>query len=322
MNIIFIKVFKINLIYIFILFNNIFIFDWCNVRYIQLYLLCTNEWIVYSKNKNIKMFTAKKLTFFKKIRILNIINKMTTNLDTLIHTLERFEGIDPRSTDVFGMNYINDIYEAHTYKRFIKIIPLEKTIALTDYNKKDDFALVANIVLDNEIHSSGKKEGTKKRQTGIQFVPTIPIKDFKEDCEYLYIFTVNGQIVKIGGTRTGLFGRTQSYLCGHHITERGNSGDCSKTNGFIYNTFEFYLKLGCKIEMYGLKIPNMFVESTLFGETHQVRSFVFNFWEAKAIEEFNRDYHFFPFLSDNCDPRYRNDTKTVKPRTKKEKIVV
>ena len=58
-------------------------------------------------------------------------------------------------------------------------------------------------------------------------------------------------IVKIGGTRTGLKGRVSSYLCGHHIEERGKSGDCSKTNGFIYNTMEFYLNLGCKIKMYG-----------------------------------------------------------------------
>jgi len=245
---------------------------------------------------------------------------MTANLDILIQTLEKLEGIDPLSTDIFGLDYIPDMYEAHTYKRFLKIIPLEKTISLEDYNKKDDFTLVANIVLDEEIHSSGKKEGTKKRQTGIKFEPTIPMKDFKEDCEWLYLFTVNGQIVKIGGTRTGLFGRTQSYLCGHHIQERGNSGDCSKTNGFIYNTFEFYLKLGCKIEMYGIKIPKVFVESTLFGETQLVQSFVFNHWEAKAIKDFNRDYHFFPFLSDNCDPRSRNaEKKERKPREKKEK---
>ena len=33
-----------------------------------------------------------------------------------------------------------------------------------------------------------------------------------------------------------------SYLCGQHVLERGKSGDCSKTNAYIYNSFVFYLK--------------------------------------------------------------------------------
>jgi hypothetical protein len=53
---------------------------------------------------------------------------------------------------------------------------------------------------------------------------------------------MNGYIIKIGGTRTGLKERCGSYLCGHHIEERDKSGDCSKTNAYIYNTFEFYLR--------------------------------------------------------------------------------
>ena len=58
----------------------------------------------------------------------------------------------------------------------------------------------------------------------------------------IYIFTINNYIVKIGGTRNGLKDRTNSYLCGHYILERGKSGKCSITNAFIYNTFDFYLQ--------------------------------------------------------------------------------
>ena len=53
---------------------------------------------------------------------------------------------------------------------------------------------------------------------------------------------MNDYIIKIGGTRTGLKERCGSYLCGHHVEERDKSGDCSKTNAYIYNTFEFYLR--------------------------------------------------------------------------------
>ena len=246
---------------------------------------------------------------------------MTANLDILIQTLEKLEGIDPLSTDIFGLDYGKDMYEVNPNKRFIKIIPLENTISFNDYNKKEYFTLVAEVIMDDEIHTSGKKEGKKKRQTCIKFESIIPIGDFKEDGEWVYLFTINGQIVKIGGTRAGLHGRTtSSYLCGHHIKERGKSGDCSKTNGYIYNTFEHYLHLGGKIQMYGCKIPKAYVESTLFGKTNIVPSYTYNHWEADAIEDFKRDYHFLPFLSDNCDPRSRNaEKKTRKPREKKER---
>ena len=75
----------------------------------------------------------------------------------------------------------------------------------------------------------------------IQFIPKISNEDFTKKNEWLYLLVINNRIVKIGGTRTGIKGRIISYLCGHHIEERGKSGDCSKTNGFIYNTFEFRL---------------------------------------------------------------------------------
>ena len=77
-------------------------------------------------------------------------------------------------------------------------------------------------------------------------------------------------IVKIGGTRTGLKGRTVSYLCGHHIKERGKFGDCSKTNGFIYNTFIFYLNLGCKIKTYGYKLPKLEMTIKIFGKEKKI----------------------------------------------------
>jgi hypothetical protein len=139
--------------------------------------------------------------------------------------------------DISGIKNINDIYEHSAIKKWIKLIPTNKTISFDDYNRKKYFIPVADITIDDEKYITGKKQGRKKRNTLIRFNSKIPPKDFTEKAEWLYLLVINNRIVKIGGTRTGLKNRTASYLCGHHIRERNKSGDCSKTNDliFIYN---------------------------------------------------------------------------------------
>lgn len=193
-------------------------------------------------------------------------------------------------------------YEQSPFKKWIKLIPFDESVSLDEYDKKDYFKLVADIVLDDELNN----KGTKKRKTLIQFVPTISNDDFNKKSEWIYLLVINGIIVKIGGTRVGLKGRIGSYLCGHHIRERGNSGDCSKTNGFIYNTFEFYLKLGCKIQMYGYELPKAEITiETLNNETKNVPTQVYHIYESMFLEDYKKNYKEFPILSDNCDPNYR-----------------
>jgi len=87
-------------------------------------------------------------------------------------------------------------------------------------------------------------------------------------------------IVKIGGTRTCIKGRISLYLCGHHIEERGKSGDCSKTNGFIYNTFEFYLNLGSKIQMYGYELPKTEITIKIFDKETKIITQTFHAYES------------------------------------------
>ena len=136
-----------------------------------------------------------------------------------------------KMNDVSGVENVNEQYESSLTKKWIKLISLDKTIPFDSYNRKEYFVPVADIVLDSELSATG----TKKRNTLIQFIPKISNEAFKKKNEWLYLLIINGNIVKIGGTRTGLKGRVASYLCGHHIEERGKSGDCSKTNGFIYS---------------------------------------------------------------------------------------
>jgi hypothetical protein len=207
--------------------------------------------------------------------------------------------------DITEQENVEELIESSPYKKWIKLIPTSKTVLLEEYNRKEHFVLVADIVLDKDIFSSGKKQGSKKRNTLIQFVPRISSEDFNKKTEWLYLLVINGRIVKIGGTRTGLKGRVSSYLCGHHIEERGKSGDCSKTNGFIYNTFEFYLSLGCKIEMYGYELPKTEIIIEIFGKETKITAQTYHAYESTFLEDYKKQYNEYPLLSDNCDPDYK-----------------
>lgn len=209
------------------------------------------------------------------------------------------------NNDISGLANINELYESSLIKKWIKLITTDKTISFEEYNRKDNFIPIADIALDNELSTSGKKQGKKKRDTLIHFIPTIPTEAFNKKTEWLYLLVINGMIVKIGGTRTGLKGRVTSYLCGHHIEERGKSGDCSKTNGFIYNTFVFYLNLGCKIQMYGYELPKTETTIKIFGKETKIIAQTYHAYESTFLEDYKKNYNEYPILSDNCDPDYK-----------------
>lgn len=207
--------------------------------------------------------------------------------------------------DISGLD-IQEKFENSPVKKWIKKIPQSRSVPIETYNRKEYFTHIADIVLDKEIFTSGKREGQKKRNTLIRFEPKISNEDFEKKNEWLYLLVINDRIVKIGGTRTGLKGRVASYLCGHHVEERGKSGDCSKTNGFIYNTFEFYLNLGCKIEMYGYELPKTEFTIEIFGNETKITAQTYHAYESTFLEDYKKQYNEYPILSDNCDPDYKN----------------
>jgi len=209
------------------------------------------------------------------------------------------------NNDISGLANINELHESSLIKKWIKLIPTDKTIKFEEYNRKDHFSPIADIVLDSELFTSGKKQGNKKRNTLIKFDPIISTEEFNKKTEWLYLLVINDMIVKIGGTRSGLKGRVASYLCGHHIEERGKSGDCSKTNGFIYNTFEFYLNLGCKIQLYGYKLPKTEITIEIFGKETKITAQTYHAYESTFLEDYKKNYKEYPILSDNCDPDYK-----------------
>jgi hypothetical protein len=200
--------------------------------------------------------------------------------------------------DISGKD-IHAIYEEAGTKKWIKRIPLDRAIHFEEYHRKEHFIPVAEIVLDTEIY-----KGKKRRATMIKFVPTSNV--FKKETEWLYLLLINGRIVKLGGTRTGLEKRAGSYLCGHHVKERGKSGDCSKTNGFIYNTLVFYLQLGCKVEMIGYELPKTEIKIEICGKEIIISAQTYHAYESNFLDDYKKHYKEYPFLCDNCDPSYKS----------------
>ena len=95
------------------------------------------------------------------------------------------------NNDISGLVNINEIYESSLIKKWIKLITTDKTISFDEYNRKDYFISIADIVLDNELFTSGKKQGHKKRNTLIQFIPTISTEAFNKKTEWLYLLVIN-----------------------------------------------------------------------------------------------------------------------------------
>ena len=191
------------------------------------------------------------------------------------------------------------LIEKSVLKKWIKLIPTDKTMLFENYKNKKYFKPIGEIVLDTDEYNG------KRKVSLLKIIPRIELDEFSNKTEWIYLFVINKRIVKIGGTRTGIKSRWISYLSGHHTIERGKSGDCSKTNSFIYNTFEFYLHLGCKIEMYGYELPKKEVEIEIFDEKKMVLTQTYHAYESIFLEDYKKDYGEFPILCNNGDPDYR-----------------
>jgi hypothetical protein len=208
------------------------------------------------------------------------------------------------NNDISGLANINELYENSIIKKYIKPISLDKTINFETLSQKSYFIHIANIVLDTEINDTGKSKGKKKRNT------LIKLDNFNKELidkkkEWLYIIVINNQIVKIGGTRSGIKERFGSYLCGHHIAERNKSGKASETNKYVYNTLYFYLEQGCEIKLYGFELPVEEITRIVFGNEIKIRVQTYHSYESVLIDDFKKQNGFMPFLCDNSDPDYK-----------------
>lgn len=111
-----------------------------------------------------------------------------TNYGGDISGLENFIEYETNNgNDISGLADIVELYESSLIKKWIKTIPTNKTVPFEEYNRKQYFTPIADIVLDNYLFTSGKKQGIKKRNTLIQFIPTVTQNTFnKKMSGYIY----------------------------------------------------------------------------------------------------------------------------------------
>lgn len=178
---------------------------------------------------------------------------------------------------------------------WIKEICFDNELSFISYKRKNDFIHVSNVELDLET----------KRQTVIKFVPVIHPELFNTKKEWIYLFTINDKIVKIGGTRNGLKERCESYLCGHHIKERGKKDKSSITNRYIYNTFDYYLQNKAEIKMYAKELKSVKIIQKILDENIEISTQTYYAYESVYLHDFKKNNNNkFPILNNNCDRQY------------------
>jgi hypothetical protein len=270
-----------------------------------------NEFVVYEKDGNLflswekrKPKHTKKLheNIMKEAQDCNISHTNSKNLDNAVDVLsESFAKDlsihhDPPETNEISAYYpdLSIEIKKSPYSKYIKNINLNTELLFEKYTLSQEFVHVADI-----------KKDFSDNKSVINFYPVIDENEWKNKMEWLYIFTVNNRIVKIGGTRNGLRNRCGSYLCGHYTSERGGKNKCSETNAYIYNTFDFYLSLNFKIQMFGYKIPPLKIPKTIFGKDVIIHAQTYHTYESIALEYYKKENSKFPILSSNADPQYR-----------------
>ncbi len=170
-------------------------------------------------------------------------------------------------------------------------------LTISEFNETcgDVFKKGADIVLDSST----------KRQTTIACEPCDKT-EWKTSCEYIYAIVRNNIIMKIGGTRDGMAKRFASYLCGHHVQERGKSGKMSVTNAHLYHSIETDLLNNdtSSWEFYTWKLPTVTLTVDVLGEDTTIVAQTFHAYESRCIKKYKETTGSIPPFCDNCDPGY------------------
>ena len=255
----------------------------------------------------------------------NAMEKMSNKIDK--NTNRKAKSNDNKNTllDISGYTIfdVENRRDKEITKDYIRLIQRKDVMLFDDYIHKDEFIYMADILKDDEVD---KKTQKQKRQTVIRFVPLSSFKkQWKQNQEVLYIFTINDYIVKIGGSSNGMSERTASYLCGHHAPQRGKSGKASETNIFIYNTFDFYIRNGVSIKVYVKVLDEVKHTINPFNTKYsycskpvEINLQTYQAYESMYIDDFRKHNNKkAPPLSYNSDPTYKKSDKITSCNEKK-----
>ena len=164
----------------------------------------------------------------------------------------------------------------------------EFTRTFSGYKRRDNFEYYGDVLLTKASESNSK----------IKFKVLDGKMDLVREHEWIYLFTVDDRVVKIGGTRLSLLDRFHGYQCGNV--------SCQGTNKKIHDTFYFYLLLGCKIKFYGIKLSSGDYISRILDYDIRIRQQIYHVYESVYIYDYLKQYRFKPILSQFADPKYAN----------------
>lgn len=94
----------------------------------------------------------------------------------------------------------------------------------------------------------------------------ISTTEYNEHCHGVYLIVIDGKVVKIGGTETGLAKRWGSYNNGTDKIRNG-AGNGSVTNYYVATALKEALKKGYSVEWYYKKMEYQIKTLNLYGTT-------------------------------------------------------
>ena len=176
-------------------------------------------------------------------------------------------------------------------------------MSMSDFNQECGgvFRKGGDIVLDD----------SESRRTTVRVEPECAER-WNREVEVIYTIVRGGEVVKIGGTRTGMKKRWVSYMCGHCVPERVQRngtlypGKMSVTNAHLYHTIESeLLENGVAWEFYMWELPRTCVTVDILGESVEVVAQTYHAYESRVIEKYRGLTGKIPVLCNNSDPTYR-----------------
>lgn len=143
------------------------------------------------------------------------------------------------------------------------------TFKLEDFEYKDNFRFLCR------LHPNKQKER-------FDIIDAIDEKDFNvRRPGLLYIFAVDGKILKIGASITGFKGRVGSYNCG--TLSNRLRGTASTTNFFVLQSLLTYAK---DIDVYTFFMPR--AEHDIFGSKQEMPHNP-KYWEKPILTKLKKE---------------------------------
>jgi hypothetical protein len=175
----------------------------------------------------------------------------------------------------------------------------KKEITVKEFEKvlTEDMHPIAHCVINEEKHfPKSRREfinGEEFEGKLIDYLKDSPYWE-DEDAEWVYCITYDYHIVKIGQSISSLKKRYASYSCGTRRAMR--KGSCSTTNYVITEANYHATREGMNVEIYGIRIPNEYVEVERFGETRSIRASLGRDMEEWVTDIFEKTTGHIPVL--------------------------